>query len=89
MIDADPAALTAVASIAGALTDPNTVARDPGHPHTRPQSLSGGAVGIALLHIERARTGHGDEATAHAWLTEAISQPLRPHLVRGCCWSVG
>jgi hypothetical protein len=76
MIDADPAALTAAATIAEALTDPNTVARDPGNPHNRPQSLAGGAVGIALLHIERARTGHGDEATAHAWLTEAISQPL-------------
>jgi len=76
MTDADPAALTAAATIAEALTDPSTVARDPGNPHTRPQSLAGGAVGIALLHIERARTGHGDEATAHAWLTEAISQPL-------------
>lgn len=76
MIDAASVALTAAAHIAEGLTDPNTVARDPGNPHTRPQSLAGGAVGIALLHIERARTGHGDEATAHAWVTEAIRQPL-------------
>lgn len=38
-----------------------------------PQSLAGGAAGIALLHIERARTGHGDWATARDWLTEAAS----------------
>lgn len=76
MIDADPAALTAATTIADALTDPHTVTRHLDDPHTRPQSLAGGAVGIALLHIERARTGHGDDATAHAWLTQAISQPL-------------
>ncbi|UVS80486.1 lanthionine synthetase C family protein [Actinokineospora sp. UTMC 2448] len=37
-----------------------------------PGSLGGGAAGIALLHTERARTGHGDWATAHAWLARAI-----------------
>jgi hypothetical protein len=37
-----------------------------------PQSLAGGATGIALLHIERARTGHGDWNTAHTWLTTAM-----------------
>lgn len=76
MIDVDPAVLAAAATIADALPDPSTVARDASNPHTRPQSLAGGAVGIALLHIERARTGHGDETTAHAWIAEALSQPL-------------
>ena len=38
-----------------------------------PQSLAGGAAGIALLHVERARTGHGDWATARTWLAEAAS----------------
>lgn len=42
----------------------------------RPQSLAGGAVGIALLHIERARSGYGDEALAHAWLKLAASEPI-------------
>jgi hypothetical protein len=35
------------------------------------QSLADGAAGIALLHIERARTGHGSWATAHTWLRAA------------------
>jgi hypothetical protein len=43
---------------------------------TRPQSLAGGAVGIALLHIERAVSGHGDEATAHNWIRAAASEPI-------------
>jgi hypothetical protein len=34
--------------------------------------LAGGASGIALLHIERARTGRGDWSTAHAWLSAAV-----------------
>ncbi|MGH3996355.1 MAG: lanthionine synthetase C family protein, partial [Pseudonocardiaceae bacterium] len=33
--------------------------------------MAGGAAGIALLHIERAHTGHGDWTTAHAWLSAA------------------
>jgi len=33
-----------------------------------PLSLGRGAAGIALLHIERARTGLTDWATAHRWL---------------------
>lgn len=43
---------------------------------TRPQSLAAGAVGIALLHIERAVSGHGDEATAHNWIRTAASEPV-------------
>ncbi len=38
-----------------------------------PQSLAGGAAGIALLHIERARSGHGDWNTVHTWLSVAAS----------------
>lgn len=43
---------------------------------TRPQSLAGGAVGIALLHIERAVSGHGDETIAHSWIRAAASEPV-------------
>lgn len=35
------------------------------------QSLSKGAAGIALLHIERAHIGAGSWHTAHAWVTAA------------------
>ncbi|MGW1729179.1 lanthionine synthetase C family protein [Streptomyces sp. NPDC002306] len=68
------AALSTADRLARALADPNT-----GWPRGRPdgirawpQSLAGGASGIALLHIERARTGHGDWDTAHTWLTKAV-----------------
>ncbi|MEV6209542.1 lanthionine synthetase C family protein [Kitasatospora sp. NPDC051914] len=37
------------------------------------QSLAKGAAGIALLHIERARTGIADWDTAHHWLTDAAT----------------
>jgi lantibiotic biosynthesis protein len=37
------------------------------------QSLVGGAAGIALLHVERARSGHGDWVTARSWLAGAAS----------------
>ncbi|GAA1582963.1 lanthionine synthetase C family protein [Actinoplanes couchii] len=43
---------------------------------TRPQSLAGGAAGIALLHVERAVSGQGDEALAHRWIRAAISEPI-------------
>jgi Lanthionine synthetase C-like protein len=33
-----------------------------------PQSLAHGAAGVALLHIERARTGHGPWQPAREWL---------------------
>ncbi|MGH3797483.1 MAG: lanthionine synthetase C family protein [Pseudonocardiaceae bacterium] len=35
------------------------------------QSLAHGAAGVALLHIERAHTGLGTWATAHAWVRAA------------------
>ncbi|WP_026931900.1 lanthionine synthetase C family protein [Glycomyces tenuis] len=40
------------------------------------QSLGQGAAGIALLHLERAATGAGDPATAHAWLQAAAGEPV-------------
>ncbi|MFD0201435.1 MULTISPECIES: lanthionine synthetase C family protein [Saccharothrix] len=36
-------------------------------------SLADGAAGIALLHLARARSGHGDPALAHAWLACAAA----------------
>ncbi|MFJ9907896.1 lanthionine synthetase C family protein [Streptomyces sp. NPDC101152] len=68
------AALSVADQLARALADPNTVW--PGGPpdgsRAWPQSLAGGASGIALLHIERARTDRGDWDTAHAWLATAV-----------------
>ncbi|SES45439.1 lanthionine synthetase C family protein [Actinokineospora terrae] len=37
------------------------------------QSLSKGAAGVALLHIERALTGDGTWRQAHRWITEAVT----------------
>lgn len=70
-----PDVLDVVAATAATLTDP-AVIRPSADGRTRPQSLAGGAAGIALLHIERALTGHGDEATAYAWLRAAASEPI-------------
>lgn len=55
--------------IAHALTDPN---QHDGN-RTSPQSLAAGAAGIALLHTERAASGHGHWPTARTWLTTAIN----------------
>lgn len=68
-----PDALAATDILAARLATP------PAGPATgrgQPQSLGGGAAGIALLHIERARSGHGDAATAHAWLAIAARDAL-------------
>ncbi|WEH31957.1 lanthionine synthetase C family protein [Streptomyces sp. AM 4-1-1] len=73
----DPIALTAADSLAEALSDPGAVrAAAPAGGRAWPQSLAGGAAGIALLHIERARSGRGDWATARAWLSWAASDDL-------------
>ncbi|MFD3511949.1 lanthionine synthetase C family protein [Streptomyces sp. NPDC058657] len=40
-----------------------------------PQSLAHGALGVALLHIERARTGDGSWQRAHDWLSAAATSP--------------
>jgi hypothetical protein len=39
-----------------------------------PQSLAHGAVGVALLHIERARTGHGPWERVQRWLECAVAE---------------
>lgn len=78
----DPLALAAADTLADALSDPHTVwPHPPADPladvrRAHPQNLAGGAAGIALLHLERARTGHGDEATAHTWLKQAACAPV-------------
>ncbi|MFD0857175.1 lanthionine synthetase C family protein, partial [Actinomadura adrarensis] len=41
-----------------------------------PQSLAYGAVGVALLHIERARMGEGSWQRVHDWLACATVQPI-------------
>ncbi|MFG2059389.1 lanthionine synthetase C family protein [Micromonospora sp. NPDC048930] len=76
MTPTHPAALAAATAVAEALADPQAIQRETLDGRARPQSLAGGAVGIALLHIERARSGHGDDALAHAWLKLAASQPI-------------
>lgn len=38
-----------------------------------PQSLTKGAAGIALLHIERAHAGCGTWQQAHLWITNAVA----------------
>lgn len=42
----------------------------------RAQSLSKGAAGIALLHIERAHTGEADWRTAHRWVEAATADGI-------------
>ncbi|WP_433259801.1 lanthionine synthetase C family protein (plasmid) [Streptosporangium sp. CA-135522] len=54
------------------LNDPSQTPDPDGHP----QSLSRGATGIALLHIERAAAGLSSWDAAHTWLTTATSGPL-------------
>ncbi|MGH4028781.1 lanthionine synthetase C family protein [Actinomycetota bacterium Odt1-20B] len=69
-----PIALSTADELADLLADPSTAWPNgtPDGGRAWPQSLAGGASGIALLHIERARTGRGDWNTAHAWLATAV-----------------
>ncbi|RAY14999.1 lantibiotic modifying enzyme [Actinomadura craniellae] len=78
MTPPDPNALAAATTLATALSDPATAwATIPaGGGRAWPQSLAGGAAGIALLHITRARTGHGDWRTARTWLSAAARDAL-------------
>lgn len=72
-----PNALTVSGHIAATLSDPQAAwsSAPPGE-RAWPQSLAGGAAGIALLHIERARAGHGDWNTVHTWLSAAAAGEL-------------
>lgn len=78
MTGSDAAALAAADAIAAAIPDPRTALAGvpPGGGRVWPQSLAGGAAGIALLHIERAQSGHGDWNTAHTWLSAAAGGEL-------------
>lgn len=75
MITPDPAALRAADETADGLAAPpaDGIPSPSGRGRAWPQALADGAAGIALLHAERARSGRGDPATAHAWLTAAAS----------------
>ncbi len=42
-------------------------------------SLASGAAGIALLHIERARSGTGQWDTAHEWVRTTTTSPVLAH----------
>jgi hypothetical protein len=70
-----PAALATASQIAATLDNPGAVLPAGNRRDGRrwPQSLAGGAAGIALLHVERARTGHGSWQVARAWLAAAAS----------------
>jgi len=57
-----------VEDLADRLTTPTTPESEQGW---QAQSLSQGATGIALLHIERALSGSGTWRTAHAWVRAA------------------
>ncbi|MGW0822526.1 lanthionine synthetase C family protein [Streptomyces sp. NPDC002845] len=61
------------AAVADRLATPST-ARHLGLPQGwHPQSLAYGAAGVALLHVELARTGLGPWQRAHDWLTCAAA----------------
>ncbi|MEV6397331.1 lanthionine synthetase C family protein [Streptomyces sp. NPDC051907] len=72
-----PQALALADTLATELSDPRT-AWNAAPPRGRawPQSLAGGAAGIALLHIERAHCGRGDWDTVHNWLASAAHGDL-------------
>lgn len=74
-------AVTTARNLLSALTDPEEVRFDPDASPVRacPQSLAGGAAGVALAHVQAARTGHGPWATAHTWLTHAFNEPITDH----------
>ena len=65
-----------VERIAVHLTDPEQLARRHRPAPSWRQSLASGALGIALLHVERARTGRSSWGTAHAWLRYAAAGPI-------------
>ncbi|WP_414942710.1 lanthionine synthetase C family protein [Amycolatopsis sp. cmx-11-51] len=70
-----PETHVATDAIANQLADPQTASPN-GPGRRRPQSLAGGAAGIALFHIERVRSGRGDWATARSWLSAAAKETL-------------
>jgi hypothetical protein len=71
-------ALSASDQLARTLADPSAVwpGGRPAGGRAWPQSLAGGAVGITLLHVERARSGRGDWGTVHKWLGTALREDI-------------
>lgn len=71
-------ARTAARTILEGLADPDRVRFLTGKPSLRtlPASVGGGAAGVALAHIEAARTGDGSWDTARTWITRALSAPV-------------
>lgn len=65
---ADPARL--VEELTARLAEP---APESGHEPWREHSLAHGAAGTALVHIERALTGHAPWKQAHRWIVRAAS----------------
>ncbi|MFB4193389.1 lanthionine synthetase C family protein [Streptomyces carpaticus] len=51
-------------------------------------SLSRGAAGIALLHIERAHHGDGSWQTAHSWVKTATATPISTADTTGLCYGL-
>lgn len=70
-------ARTVAAAIADALASPSEVRTLRLRQGWWPQSLAVGAVGVALLHIERAHAGLGSWQRAHAWLDCATRDGVR------------
>lgn len=52
------------------------------------QSLAAGAIGVALVHIERALTGAGTWPTAHAWVKAAASPDVSAASTAGLYFGV-
>lgn len=69
-------ALATATVIAESLTDPSTLPTHQNRHRPTPQSLANGTAGIALLHIERALSGHGDWTVVHAWLSAAAGDDI-------------
>ncbi|SCK50830.1 Lantibiotic modifying enzyme [Streptomyces sp. AmelKG-E11A] len=65
-----PASTSLIENLAHRLADPD---RPPPRMPSAAQSLSQGAAGISLLHIERAHGGTGTWQQAHRWITSATA----------------
>lgn len=74
-MDLRDSARAAADTIAERLAAPLNVRGLNHHQGWWPQSLAHGAAGVALLHIERARTDQGPWQRAHDWLVCAAAEP--------------
>lgn len=69
-------AWTAARAVADRIADRLASPADTREHQRWPQSLAVGAVGVALLHIERARAGVAPWHRAHDWLSYAADHPV-------------